>query len=355
MQLTSFTKTLLGIGAGVAVVGGGAGLLVARHQRKENAETAYRATPVTVDEFVDTTFAAFDTHSYPSPFEPFDDYANDFREPDGKLQVGAEDVLSDDQQFFPELVSIDGEDSYYRMISGREFMQSADQNADGTVTREELTTAVTPYAGDDGKLDEAERRGILTDGGLAKVIDDKDWKSITGWKSNSVMTAYEAASSVLRGYRWDDEELQDGGSPAVRIADVAPDVPWVEQGTRLGSGEVTSVKPAMAKIDAAGNGNGLLSVQEVAAWLVEHHGDESLVHGHVAKDPEFASKVLKPQSIARIEADTLAGKIYYDDELPKADVDRFYGGSVPNYLDAVKGFQTFRGDAAWQPDPDPAT
>lgn len=353
MQLTSFTKMLLGVGAGVAVVGGGAGLLVARHHRKEAAVESYRATPVTVEQFVDKAITAYDRATYPSPYEPFDDYDDAFRKRDGKLQVGAEETLNRRHSFYPELVSIDEDTNgwYDKEINGRAFIRAADGDKDGVATREELIAAVTPFAGDDGMLDEAERRRVLEAGKLAVVIDAENVEDIAGWKSNTLITAYDAARLVLGEYRQPDKELMDDGSPAVRIADVAPAIVWAERGSRLGTGPITSVKPAMTAVDAAGNGNGLLSYREVANWLVERHGDDSLVSGHLTHDVDAFARVLSPQVIGRVDADSLAGKIYYEDDVPQADVDRFYGGSIPKYLDAVEGFREFRGDAAWQPDP----
>ena len=352
MQITSFQKMLLGVGAGLGVLGGGAGLLVARHNRKEDAEQAYRATPIGIDEFVDRTIAAFDHGTYPSPFEPFDSYADKFREQDGKIHIGPEDVLSEDKKFFPELVSITDDNSYYKEISGREFLRAADTDKDGIATREELTAAVKPFAGDDGKLDEAERKKLLVDGKLAVVVDENEYVTITGWgNSNEVATAYEAASSVLRNLRYANSELKDDGSPAVRISEVQPVIPWGEYQKRLGTGQITSVQPAMARIDAAGNGNGLLSMREVADWLVEHHSDDSLVTGHIKNDAELLAKVLEPQQIGRIDADTLDGHGYYDTGVSKADVDRFYKGSIPTYLDSIEGVKKLRGSAEWEPDP----
>jgi hypothetical protein len=347
MQLTSFTKTLLGVGAGVAVVGGGVGLLVARHQRKDAAEAAYRATPMPVDEFVDRTLAAYDRATYPSPYEQLDTYDEAFRTPDGKLAVGAEDIVGEDVHYFPELVSVD-EDQYYQVVTGRAFIHAADRDKDGSTTREELVAAITPYAGGDGTLDETERRTVLTEGKLGVVKDEGELESIAGWNSNSMITAHEAATYVLRGLELD---AKDEGSPGVRIADVAPDIQWVDYGKRLGSGPITSVKPALAKIDEAGNGNGVLSVREVADWLVEHHGEGSVVAGHLKIDNDAFAAVLEPQQIARVAATTLDGHVYYSDDIPEDVVDRFYGGSIPEYLDATKGFREFRGGAEWEPDP----
>ncbi len=350
MQITSFQKTLLGIGAGLGVIGGGAALLVARHHRTSEAEQAYRATPVSVDDFVDRTIAAFDRGTYPSPYEPIDTYSDAFRKHDGKLNLGSEDVLGEGRRFYPELVTIPEHDYYSKAITAREFLRAADTDEDGVVLRDELVAAVTPYAGADGRLDEAERRTALVDGKLAAIVDTRDVTSITGWNGGGVTTEYEAAKRVLHNVSYDVKDVKDDGSPAIRISDVKPSIPW-RQGAELATGPITSLQPAMTKIDAAGNGNGLLSVREVAEWIVEHHKDPELVAGHVRNDREVFDTIIEAQQIGRIDASTLDGHVYYDTDVPKADVDRFYGGSIPKYVDGTKDFTKARGTAEWEPDP----
>ena len=88
---------------------------------------------------------------------------------DGVLHVGVEDLVPDRRNFYSELVPhTDADYDYYFRQSGREFLRAADADGDGGVTRDELVAAVRPYAGDDGRLDEAERRKVLVDG---KLVD----------------------------------------------------------------------------------------------------------------------------------------------------------------------------------------
>ena len=359
MQITSFQKMLLGVGATVGVVGGGAGLLVARHHRKQAEEATYRATPVPVSEFVDRTIDAFDDRTYGDPLKPGPADRDDTK--DGVLHVGIEDLVDRDHQFYPEITQADagGDNGYYDRVDGRGFLRAADADKDGAVTREELTAAVKPFAGDDGKLDEAERRKVLIEGKLGVIVDTStpDRPDIVGWDSGSVSTAWSAASVVLRAYMPHGSKLEDGGSPAVRISDVEAKVPWTDwqEKNLLGTGPITSARPALARIDDEfGNGNGLVSQGEVAKWIAQTYQDDELLPGHVKQDHDVWAAAVEPTELGRVDATKLSGALYVNDEVPTATVDRFFGGSIPAYVDDIPGFTTARGQAQWQPDADDA-
>lgn len=358
MQITSFQKTLLGIGAGLGVIGGGVGLIVARNHRKDEEAAQYRATPLPVDEFVDRTIDAFDQRTFGDPISPRPMTDEDAEKLDGVLNLGIEDVVRDtDHQYFPELLEVTKgpSEGYYNRIVGRDFLRAADADSNGSVNRAELVAAVTPYAGGDGKLDEAERRKVLVDGKLGVVVDtDKHpIPVISGWERGGVVTASSAADMLLDNYMPYDSKLEDEGSPAVKIAELEPKIPWTDwqEKTDLGTGPITSAQPQLAKIDDEfGNGNGLLSQAEAATWIAKEFADPKLLPGHVTDARDAWKNALEPTRLGRVDASKLSGSLYVNDEVPKATVDRFFSGSIPAYVDSQPGFKAARGDAPWQPD-----
>jgi hypothetical protein len=347
-------------GGAVGVVGAGVGLFVLRDRRQDAATERYIGTDVPVDEFVQRTMDAFDEGTWGDPRRAHGDDYDAREKSDGRISLGIEDTIGDDEGYFRELVEVP-QDSYYAALSGREFLRRADSDADGHVTRDELTAAVRPHAGDDGKLDLAERKRVLLDEGLAKVVNTEQLEPIAGWSgSEAVVTAWEAAQEAMYQLRDQGAEMgEQGDEPVLLLGKGRPIIPW--NYGKLTTGDITSTESVLVEIDQASNKDGKLTQAEIADWIAVKLEDPKLLRGHVriTSEPEgdyderedLLRDVLKGVRIARVDASTLDGHIYWDTSIPKADVDSLYGGDIRTYLDAVKGFRAARGGAEWEPDP----
>ncbi len=330
--------------SGVAVVGGIVGMFVAQQRREDRADAAIDARLVPVDEFVDTVLQAFDTRSYDDPFEP-PPARGTAGMLDAQLAVGFEDRVRKDLLFHPEIVG--RADPYGQVVSGRRFISGADTDGDGVATRSELEAAVRTRAGRDGMLDLSERRAILLDDGLGEVVADDSLQVITGWDRGSLTrtTAGTAAVAALR-------ELGVEGEPAelqLRLVDVEPELPWSDPYRRaLRDGPITSLRGPLGEIDEAGDGDGVVSVRELAAWIDARYGTDELLDGHVSIPAgESPIEHLTPQVIGSIEL--LDGVAYARaaKDLPDTDVQRWYDGSVEAHVAGVRDGARAIADLDW--------
>jgi hypothetical protein len=351
MAITSFTRAMLIAGGAVGVVGAGVGLFMLKGRREDAATERYIATDVPVDEFVDRTITAFDTGTWGSPLKPHQDEYRAREKQDGVLSLGVEDTVDESAGYFREIVDIPRGASYDTVVSGRAFLRRADADEDGRVTRDELTAAVRPFAGDDGRFSLDERRKLLTDEGLGKLDRSQKMEPIAGWIGNGeVETAYSAAQDAMYVISNNGgTRVTVGDEDAIDISKVRPLIPWNYQ--HLTTGDITSSAAMLAKLDEQTNGDGKLTRTELAGWIADTFKDPKLLYGHVKLDNNALEQALAGTRIARVDAGSLAGHVYYDTSIPKADVDRFFGGDIREFLDEVKGFKKARGDAKWEPDP----
>ena len=150
-------------------------------------------------------------------------------------------------------------------------------------------------------------------------------------------------------------ELDGSGSELeIALDELPPDATWERNRADdivLATGPIVSIARGLAAIDAAGNGDGTVTHAEAARWIAAEHAEEGLLHGHVRVDSADVYEQLESEQVGRIDADTVGGHAYYDDTIPQADVDRYYGGDLIAYLDRVPGMVDGRGDAHWEPDP----
>jgi hypothetical protein len=355
VQITSFQKALLAVGGGLALVGGGITVGVLRAHRRQDELEAYTATPVKVDDFVRRTFDAFDTGTYGDPLVqvPDEGYYTRRETPDGIINLGVEDSVDSRKTFFREIVD-DRDLGYYQRLNGREFLRAADTDENGQVTKQELTAAVRPFAGDDGALDEAERRTVIVEHGLGKIVRTEQLPVIAGWGTayDGPRTAAAAAKDVMRDIRVIGAKQGDKPDPrGLPIDRIAPSIPWTRYGEALGTGDISSMAPGAAKVDRAGNHDGYLSTDELAKWIADTYQGGKLLYGHVDAPRDKILKDLASQRIGRVDASALRGHLYYDTSISESDRSEFYGGDVRTFLDGIEGFSKARGDAPWEPDP----
>ena len=362
MQLSSFQRTLLYGAGALAAVGGGIGLVVARNHRIEETDTAAREAGIDVDRFTDAVIDAYDHSSYVDPLQPPAQSGEEIdRTPDGVLAIGADDYSFRSRGLYPEIV---GELGYQEVASGREFLRRADSDGNDLVTRDELRAAIAPFAGDDGLLGEAERRRLLLDEGLARPSRRTQEDTITGWLrngDNSVQPAGYVASAFMRDIERTGVTVANAGergARSVRVDDVEARFPWArredDEPPMLESGEITTLQPALARIDDAGDGDGVVTEREVAEFVATEYRTPGLLDGHVRLPGDAAALigVLDRQQVGRIDRSTLQGHAYLDPGVPKGDIDRFYGGNLARWLNAQPGVRDALGGVAWKPDPD---
>ena len=347
MRPSANVRFAAGAVAGLAVLGGVAGIFIAQQRRHDRVDAEASNRPMPVDTFVDTILEAFDTRSYVDPLQA-PPMRGDAGRRDGQLALGAEDTARVDLLFHPDV--LDRSPRYYEVLSGRRFLESADTDDDSVVTRAELTAAVAARAGADALLDRAERRRILVDDGLAQVMSERDLPRITGWGRNGLKltTAGAAAVAAMR-------ELGASGDPAtlqVRLRDLDPVLPWADAYQRtLKSGWITSMRAPLGRIDAAGDGDGTVTVPELAAWIAETYAADDLLPGHVRIAGTSPLDELPPQVIGRIRVDGDQVTAWREPDLAGADVDRWYGGDVGEHVRTELGGSTAVEGIRWLDSP----
>ena len=368
MTLAPLTRNLL-IGAGVV---GAAGLATAvflteRSNRREEADQqqAARDAKLSPAEVATRAITAFDEGTFDLlSIDGYGATANT-QAKDGVLTLGQEDTTSRNSArtgLFPE--TIDLEEG--QVQSARAMLLAADSNDDGNVTHAELSAAITPYAGADGVLDEADRRRALVDGGLGEPVsyadmpkieredavvragDVVDWMTDHGYSSSDPDGFLSATFPDLDAFTLDDE-----GSRAFRIADHGTATGTRAYGHGVVTGPITSTIPTLTQLEREhGNGNGLLSERELGRWIATKGRIDNQPFGYVdlAKTRGIGDRIER-ERLGRIDVTTMSGKLYYDTTVPQASIDAHYGGNLTKWIEEHTHVGAYKGEVQWQPDP----
>lgn len=357
--MTIIRNVLIGGGvlaAGAAVAATYSRIAHNKEQQDREAQDAARNTPQSIDDFVSSAIAAYDTATYDPLDVGMPRYGDNVsmmdKARDGVLTIGMEDTLTGkhreishrttvyEPQLAPEIVSFNGPRGTQ---VARALLRAADTNNDSQVTKAELTAAVTPYAGSDGMLDAGERRRVLIDGGLGEPTLERDLRIARG----DAVPAGKLVDGILRSVPSAQQLDQlDEGSPAFRIS---------EQATWVANGKVLSAIPFLSSLERTyGNGNGLLSKHELGAWVATELRQPAAPFGYVdaAAAANFGNRI-EVEQLGRIDRSTLSGAIYYNTEVSQANIDAHYGGNLTQWMDQHTKIGATKRSLEWKPDPNP--